>query len=368
MSILIRLFLSGLVMSFAWPVRGQFGHEQGATICGVLATFIACGFISSAFWRQGFAQAVIFGIIGFGLGGGFGYGSLVDTIMNAPSLSSVIPQLIHVFLIGAIWGGLGMTFIAYGLSELNQRFWEAILWTIVALLIYYISTTLSTQWQALLLLTSFLLILHAFSLFMQRSQLINLFGLFGFMGFGFGFLISTIILWYGNHGYIQGNWWSLRDQIWGFIGGCSIYIAAFTATKKGYTPSLTPSIAFRQFGFISMLGGVIGINLLNVYQKWFGSSPLISNEPLALSLCLMIAVFLVTAVYIILCLKENFFNSPKYNILLLTSTLFFCFILGFLAIMKSIGYSGISAWETGFTLIVLDIIIFVLTFPLLLKN
>ena len=63
MNNILKLLLAGIVMSFAWPVRGQFGHEQGATICGALATFVVCAFIALPQWRKGFAQSAIFAYV-----------------------------------------------------------------------------------------------------------------------------------------------------------------------------------------------------------------------------------------------------------------------------------------------------------------
>lgn len=91
-------------------------------IPGALAAFICGGLIPDARWRKAFPQAVIFGGIGFLFGGNLSYGAIVNAVIAAKDLTQMIPQFVQIFFIGAIWGSLGMTFLGFGIAELEMQF------------------------------------------------------------------------------------------------------------------------------------------------------------------------------------------------------------------------------------------------------
>lgn len=360
------LLMSGLLISFAWPVRGQFGHEWGAMIPGCLAALI-CALKPSTGWRQSFAQAVIFSGLGFALGGGFGFGDLLDTILAASSLWDVIPELIHLTLIGAIWGLLGMTFLGFSLSELPNFIHEVFIFAGTGAAVYAAIEILKLPYEIIWLAGAGFL-LHGYNALFKKSQMVWIFGIFGFLGFGLGLLVATIILWYGQHGYISGDWWSLRDQIWGFLGGVSVMLAVMCSSSKGLAPQPMASVNWQRAGLSFYLVFVTMFNTWNVYDKWFHSTPPVSNPVLwgsFLIACVLVLIGLL--LYFIFC-SENVFSGSALNQTLSWASLFFCWYLGILAIMKSIVYSGWSVWETAFTLFIIDSAIFTLYLPSIFKK
>ncbi len=361
------IFLAGLLMSFAWPVRGQFGHENGALICGALAAVITGILIIGSGWRPSFAQAVILGSLGFSIGGTFSYGSLVDTIVAAASLKDVIPQLIHVFLIGAVWGLLGMLFLGFAIGELEFLIQDAAVLIVTGGSIW-LGTSVFKTGPEMAWLAGGAALLQAYNAFWKKSGMVSLFSVFGFLGFGLGFLIAVLILWYGSHGYLPGSWWSLRDQIWGFIGGVSVLLAGWTAVSRGFVPAPVPGSKIQRAGFIFFASFVTGINVWNVYEKWFKSEPPVAN-PFWPAVYLIVCAFvlIILAIYFLKSVSD-IFSGEGLDKTLGWSTLFFCWFLAILAIAKSIVYSGWSAWETAFTLFLIECVIFTIAIPRVLKQ
>ena len=63
------VFLIALSLSIGWGIRGNFGHESGAMIAGVLASVAACLVSGREDWRHRVAFFALFGGLGWGFGG-----------------------------------------------------------------------------------------------------------------------------------------------------------------------------------------------------------------------------------------------------------------------------------------------------------
>jgi len=63
------IFLVALSLSIGWGIRGNFGHESGAMIAGVLASIAACLMSGRSDWRRRVAFFALCGGLGFGFGG-----------------------------------------------------------------------------------------------------------------------------------------------------------------------------------------------------------------------------------------------------------------------------------------------------------
>lgn len=364
----VLVLISGLLLSFAWPVRGQFGHEWGALIPGALAAFAAASLRPSAVWRNSFAPAVVFGSLGFSIGGAFGYGSLVTTIINSPYLYDVLPQLLHVFLIGAVWGGLGMALLGFGFERTEALIRDITIVLAAVLCAWAAVNLLHAGGREYYWFAGSLALISLYNLFLKKSGLITIFTVYGFLGFGAGFLIAVIILWAGTQGHLEGSWWQLRDQIWGFIGGISVMTAVYRACSKGETPQPVPAVWFSKLAFIFYASVITGINLWNTCEKWFQSATPPHFQTAAWVISAAGLIVILTAAVLFLTRKDDFFREPLLNTVLLWSTLFFCEYTGLLAIAKSIIYTGWSAWETAFTLFLIDLVLFAVVLPLVLKT
>lgn len=115
----LTVLLGALAGGMAWGIRGQYGHETGAMMAGVLIGYAliltCCPQLSSL---QA-ARAVALLTVGISFGGQQTYGQVLgltqdkDLIGNWSSLSW---GLLGTFIIGANWAGFGGLFFGIGLS------------------------------------------------------------------------------------------------------------------------------------------------------------------------------------------------------------------------------------------------------------
>ncbi len=366
---LLAILLGSNLMSFAWPLRGQFGGPQGALICGAMAGSMVTALIPWKQSRLAFAQAIFLAALGFLAGGeNIPYGAIVDNILLAPSLMAALPDLLLILFIGASWGCVGTTYLGYGVSEKPMTFHDYVVIIFAGIIAVAVALIFNTNLIYILAFTSLIVFLQAYNFFVKHSNSVWIYGLYGLLGFGLGFLGAVIILYLGNHGSLPGpnGWWTLRDQIWGAIGGISIMLAAWKVNASGSQPVDLSATNFQRFGFICFLPVIGGINLLDVYMKWFHSTPTAPNLALAGALILIGAILLAGWMIYYLMANSSAFTSPQNRGLILWSFLFFSFFLRFFAIAKSIVYSGWGVWETGFSILLFESMMIFLVMPFIL--
>ena len=140
---IITVILGAVMMSFAWPLRGQFGHEWGAAVTGGMAAALLTVLLAYGSWRRVLAQAVFFGTLGFVLGGeNIAYGQLIDDILLQPTLAAAFPQLLLVLFIGATWGAIAALYLGYGVSEKAIGLWDYVMIVVVGAALVIISMIL----------------------------------------------------------------------------------------------------------------------------------------------------------------------------------------------------------------------------------
>ncbi len=361
--------LAAITMSFAWPLRGQFGHEWGAAITGGMAGSLAALLIPSAVFRRAFAQAVFFGTLGFILGSeNLPYGATVDYILQQPSLLAAIPQLLELLFIGASWGCVGSLYLGFGISEKPLSLRDYLLISAAGIALIALTFFLNSTAAVMAIFTVLILFLFLYNTLVVKSQTVKDMGVSGLTGFGFGFVGAVMILFWGNKGYLPGppDWWTLRDQIWGGAGGLALGLAAWRAFDKKNPPVLLSSTEFQRFGFIFFTTGICAFNTWDVYQKWFKSSPP-APEPLLAAILIGGGCLILAAAFFYFCAAPAaVFSGHLLKKTLLGSFLGYSFYLAFFAVAKSIVYSGWGVWETGFTLFVFNSVLFAFVMPFIL--
>ena len=105
------IFLVALSLSIGWGVRGQWGHETGAMIPGVMAALAACLLSGREDWRERMAHFAFFGAVGWYFGGSMSYGAVIGYTHSGhfPSQTFGLGSL---FLIGFLWGAVAGAFSA----------------------------------------------------------------------------------------------------------------------------------------------------------------------------------------------------------------------------------------------------------------
>lgn len=112
---LTRLALPGLAMSLGWGIRGDYGHEAGALLPGALLA-LACSLTAGrADWLARAACLGLLGALGWAIGGQMSYGMVIGYSGQA-TWREVLYGFAALFVIGALWGGIGAGVLALGLT------------------------------------------------------------------------------------------------------------------------------------------------------------------------------------------------------------------------------------------------------------
>lgn len=366
----IAVLLGGLIMSYAWPVRGQFGHWWGSSIAGACAAVVVASLIPWAKYRGGFMLGVIWTVFGFAIGGeALPYGSLVDQILLEPTFMSALPLLFQVLFIGFAWGMIGGLFLGYGFSEVNVTFWDFVVNVVISVAAVFIANNVVSGTLLQMIVVSIALVLmFIYNLVIRHSQMVTWFGISGGLSFGLGFFIAVVILYFGNKGVLPGpqNWWTLRDQMWGGLGGIGLTLTGFILVTSGLQPLAPPSALLHRLGFLIFIPVVGALNLWNVYTKWITSTPTAPDLGLAWTLIIAGVVFLAVAALIYLFMAASNYIGSALKTTMLISTLAFCFFMTFFGIAKNIVYYGWGVWEEAFTLFLFNTLLFFLVLPFVL--
>ncbi len=336
--------VTAILMSLAWSLRGQFGHLKGALIPGALSA-VAVALLSPAGpWREALWRSLLLSAFGFSLGGQLGYGSLIREILASTSLSVSTAGFLKLFFIGAVWGGLGMTYLGLGLSEKPIKTRDLLLWGGLALLGWFV--------PELPVLAFLFAALQLYNLLRKKSKTIAVFGTLGALGFGTGFLLSVLLLFLGQRGFLGEGWpwWSLRDQFLGLWGGLFIWGAVKQSLQADLLPAPWGAGPLVQKGALSVyLVWIPGISTYNALRHWGMDPSIFSPLPLGI-IALGFVSFFSLLFAMILRLKNEKFSGAEERKLLSRSTFFFLWYLSFIAIAKEMLRYGWGRWEFGFTL------------------
>lgn len=117
------ILLPALAMSVGWGFRGNYGHEAGAMVPGALVALAVCLTSRRPDWWNRATIMAFLGAIGWAFGGQMSYGRVIGYTAGS-ELIDVTYGYASLFLIGALWGGIGTGILALSLtlkrSELEQ--------------------------------------------------------------------------------------------------------------------------------------------------------------------------------------------------------------------------------------------------------
>lgn len=343
---LLDSLLAALLMSLGWSLRGQFGHLKGALIPGALAALAVALIRRGPLARREFAPTVLWGALGFSLGGHLAYGRLIDGVLASPGLLACGLDLLRCFLIGAVWGGLGLTILAWGLSEKGRSRMDFFLLSALGLILIVVLGILKWEAWDLCLFAACWAALQLYNIAFKKSHTVAVFGAAGFWGFGAAFLGSVLLLYAGHHGLFGRGfpWWALRDQILGFFGGLAVAWAA----SRG-APSSSSTVSLERGGLLFYAVFIPAVNAANVFLHWIVKQPLPSFS-LWLAMFFPVAALLVSLALFLLFYDPAMFSGPLLDRAIFWLSCFFMTFLSVLASAKETLPAGWSRWEPGFTL------------------
>ncbi|HRZ38658.1 MAG TPA: hypothetical protein P5534_20120 [Candidatus Paceibacterota bacterium] len=128
----LALLLSAMAGGMGWGIRGQYGHETGAMIAGLLVSLVLVRFFCRAGTSLAAARAVAFATIAVSFGGSMTYGQTVGLTQDAPLIGNWAALrwgLLGLFIKGGIWIGFVGAFLgmALGRETYRPRDWAGLL-------------------------------------------------------------------------------------------------------------------------------------------------------------------------------------------------------------------------------------------------
>ncbi len=117
---LAQMLLAAFAMSVGWGWRGDYGHEAGAMIPGALLALAICLAAGRADWVNRASLLALLGALGWAFGGQMSYGIVIG-YTAASSLVDVLYGYACLFVIGALWGGVGAGILALGVTQTRSE-------------------------------------------------------------------------------------------------------------------------------------------------------------------------------------------------------------------------------------------------------
>lgn len=355
MSYVKSLGMAVLLMGLAWPLRGQFGHLKGALIPGALAAVIVALAAPRPVRGQSFGLAVLLGGIGFSLGGHLSYGPLIEEILARPSLGASLSEFATLFFVGALWGGLGMSFLSFAVDRATLRERDLLLLLTLGLFWWIVLGLLNWEDYDLTLYTLGFWVLLTYNFLVKKSKAVSYFSLLGFLGFGTAFVLAVLILFWGETG-VFGNtwpWWRLRDQIIGVLGGIAVWLG-FQVSQKAFSLAASREASdflrrAQKWGFLFYLVYIPAVNTSNALGGFEKGISVIHAYLVRGALTLLLGL---TAVILLrlFSVKPSLLERPNVARTLVYSTVIFVWYLSAAAIGKSLAACGLGCWEPAFTL------------------
>ena len=108
--------LAALALSVGWGWRGDYGHEAGAMVPGALLGLAICLASGREDWLKRGSLLAFLGAIGWAFGGQMSYGIVIG-YTAASSFPDVLYGFACLFVMGALWGGIGAGILALGITE-----------------------------------------------------------------------------------------------------------------------------------------------------------------------------------------------------------------------------------------------------------
>ncbi len=137
-SLLTTVMLAAMAGGLGWGIRGQYGHETGAMIAGLLVSLTLVSLLCPGGISLRLARAVAWGTIGVAFGGSMTYGQTVGLTHDAALIGNwdaLRWGMLGLSLKGALWIGFCGLFLGMGLGGKRYRIVElaAILGVMLAL-------------------------------------------------------------------------------------------------------------------------------------------------------------------------------------------------------------------------------------------
>ncbi len=255
---------TALAGGLGWGIRGQYGHETGAMLAGLLVALVLVYLFGHHLSSLSAARAVALATVAIGFGGSMTYGQTLGLTQDAPLIGNMAALrwgLLGTFIKGSIWIGFFGLFLGLGLGGKKYTMVEMALALFIAIFLLYLGIYVLNepfdpankklpsiyfsdhwhwepremlkprreQWGGLLFALGWLI---AYTGFIKKDILARNMVLWGMLAGGLGFSIGQSVQAYHawNVDWFQVswlasfepniNWWNMMEITFGAIFGC----------------------------------------------------------------------------------------------------------------------------------------------------
>ena len=137
--------LCGMAGGMGWGIRGQYGHESGAMMAGLLVSSVVALLFLRGADGWGTVRAIAWCTIAIGFGGSETYGQTIGLTQNSHligNFSALSWGLTGLAIKGGLWIGFAGCFLGMGLSGVTYRRREMLAIVIAMPLLYVIGVRL----------------------------------------------------------------------------------------------------------------------------------------------------------------------------------------------------------------------------------
>lgn len=121
------MLLGALAGGMAWGIRGQYGHETGAMMAGLLVSLVLVILLAPHFTSLSAARAVAWCTVAMGFGGTMTYGQTIGLTQDQALVGNWDAWrwgMLGLAIKGGLWIGFGGAFLGVGLGGVGYRMRE----------------------------------------------------------------------------------------------------------------------------------------------------------------------------------------------------------------------------------------------------
>jgi len=139
------VLFAALAGGMGWGIRGQYGHETGAMVPGLLVSLTLVFLLCRGASLLNVARAAAWGTVAMGIGGSMTYGQTVGLTHDSALVGNWAALRWGMFglsIKGGLWIGFGGLFLGMGLGGIRYRSRELLLVMFGALVAYFVGVFL----------------------------------------------------------------------------------------------------------------------------------------------------------------------------------------------------------------------------------
>lgn len=139
------VLFAALAGGMGWGIRGQYGHETGAMIAGLLVSLVLVFLLCPKRSLLNNARAVAWATVAMGIGGSMTYGQTVGLTHDSALIgnwAALSWGMLGLAIKGGIWIGFAGAFLGMGLGGVRYRPLEMLLLMVGLLIAYFLGVYL----------------------------------------------------------------------------------------------------------------------------------------------------------------------------------------------------------------------------------